>query len=230
CEEQRKISDCLSFLDACIGTETRKLDALKAHKQGLMQKLFPAEGQSLPRLRFSGFEDKWEAKLLKDVSPLKRGFDLPSNKLRQGKVPVVYSNGVQNFHDTGIAVAPGIVTGRSGTIGKINFIGSGKYWPHNTSLWVTSFCGNVPLFVYYLFNFIGMERFVSGSGVPTLNRNDVHIFQTHVPSPAEQNRIATCLSSMDDLLAAQSRKIDALRQHKKGLTQGLFPGIEVHVP
>lgn len=229
-DEQKKISEFLSALDVCIGAETRKLDALRAHKQGLIQQLFPTEGQCLPRLRFSGFKDEWIAKLLKDVAPLQRGFDLPSNQLRPGRIPVVYSNGVQNFHVTGMATAPGIVTGRSGTIGKINFVASGDYWPHNTTLWVTSFCGNVPLFVYYLFKFVGIERFASGSGVPTLNRNDVHIFQVHVPSPTEQTRIASCVSSLDDLLAAQSRKLDALKQHKKGLVQGLFPVIEAHAP
>jgi type I restriction enzyme S subunit len=179
----------------------------------------------VPRLRFPEFQgDPWEAKPLEQVAPLQRGFDLPSSELQPGDIPVVYSNGVQSFHCTAMAKAPGLVTGRSGTIGKLNFIEKGEYWPHNTSLWVTSFKGNVPKFVYFLFNSIGMERFASGSGVPTLNRNDVHAFVSAVPkSLAEQEQIADCLSSLDELITAESQKLDALKTHKKGLMRQLFP-------
>lgn len=178
-----------------------------------------------PRLRFpESMSDSWESKALEEIAPLQRGFDLPSSDLEPGEIPVVYSNGVQHFHSTAMARAPGLVTGRSGTIGKIHFIESGEYWPHNTSLWVTSFKGNVPKFVYYLFNAIGMGRFASGSGVPTLNRNDVHAFLSAVPSSlAEQQKIADCLTSLDEVIAAQRRKVEALKAHKRGLMQQLFP-------
>src|SRR5688572_15985028 len=118
-----------------------------------------------PRLRFPEFErtGTWEPKRLEDVAPLQRGFDLPSDQIEPGNIPVVYSNGVQSFHSTGMAQGPGLMTGRSGTIGKLHFIESGDYWPHNTSLWVTSFKGNVPKFIYFLYDSIGMTRFASGS-------------------------------------------------------------------
>lgn len=179
----------------------------------------------VPRRRFPEFQgDAWEAKPLEQVAPLQRGFDLPSSELQPGDIPVVYSNGVQSFHCTAMAKAPGLVTGRSGTIGKLHFIEKGEYWPHNTSLWVTSFKGNVPKFVYFLFNSIGMERFASGSGVPTLNRNDVHAFVSAVPkSLTEQQKIADFLSSLDELITAETQKLDALKAHKKGLMQRLFP-------
>ena len=179
----------------------------------------------VPRRRFPEFQgDPWEAMPLEHVAPLQRGFDLPSSELQPGDIPVVYSNGVQSFHRTAMAKAPGLVTGRSGTIGKLHFIEKGEYWPHNTSLWVTSFKGNVPKFVYFLFNYIGMERFASGSGVPTLNRNDVHAFVSAVPkSLAEQEKIADCLSSLDELITAETQKLDALKTQKKGLMQQLFP-------
>jgi type I restriction enzyme S subunit len=179
----------------------------------------------VPKLRFPEFRDAegWEEKLLGDVAPLQRGFDLPSDLIRPGKIPIVYSNGIQKYHEAGMATAPGLVTGRSGTIGKLHFIEAGEYWPHNTSLWVTDFMGNVPRFIYYLYDSIGMGRFSSGSGVPTLNRNDVHAFRSPVPKPPEQQKIAGCLSSVDELIAAQARKLDALKTHKKGLMQQLFP-------
>lgn len=179
----------------------------------------------VPKLRFPEFRGaEWVQKKLEDVAPLQRGFDLPSDLIRPGDIPIVYSNGIQKYHEVGMATAPGIVTGRSGTIGKLHFIEHGEYWPHNTSLWVTDFKGNDPRFVYYLYDSIGMGRFSSGSGVPTLNRNDVHAFSARIPSStAEQQKIAECLSSVDELMAAQARKVDALKTHKKGLMQQLFP-------
>ena len=193
---------------------TKPTAAKDGEKPGLMPKLRFLE------LRATG----WIQKKLEDVAPLQRGFDLPSDLIRPGNIPIVYSNGIQKYHEVGMATAPGLVTGRSGTIGKLHFIESGDYWPHNTSLWVTSFNGNVPRFVFYLYDSIGMSRFSSGSGVPTLNRNDVHAFGVSIPSSsAEQQKIADCLSSLDELIAAQARKVDALKTHKKGLMQQLFP-------
>jgi len=228
-EEQKKIADCLSSIDDRITTETQKIDTLKAHKKGLMQQLFPAEGETLPKLRFPEFRDagEWEVKRLEDIAPLQRGFDLPSDQIKPGNIPVVYSNGVQRFHSTGMAKAPGLVTGRSGTIGKIHFIEAGDYWPHNTSLWVTSFKGNFPKFIYYLYKSIGTARFASGSGVPTLNRNYVHAFHACLPpSVSEQKKIADCLSCIADRITAQTQKIDTLKTHKKGLMQQLFPAVD----
>jgi len=130
-----------------------------------------------------------------------------------------------------MATAPGLVTGRSGTIGKLHFIEDGNYWPHNTSLWVTDFMGNIPRFIYYLYDSIGMSRFSSGSGVPTLNRNDVHAFSSPIAqSLAEQQKIAECLNSLDELIGAERQKLDALKAHKKGLMQQLFPSEDETVP
>ena len=128
---------------------------------------------TVPKLRFPEFWEagKWEARQLLDVAPLQRGFDLPSDQIKLGNIPVVYSNGIQSFHSMGMAKGPGLITGRSGTIGKIHFIEEGDYWPHNTSLWVTSFKGNNPKFIYYLYKSIGILRFASGSGVRGLGRN-----------------------------------------------------------
>ncbi len=179
-----------------------------------------------PKLRFPDFRDtgRWKEMRLADVAPLQRGFDLPSTELEPGEVPVVYSNGIRNYHKFGMATGPGLVTGRSGTIGNLHYIEDGAYWPHNTSLWVTSFNGHHPKFVYFLYSAIGLDRFASGSGVPTLNRNDVHAFLTHVPpTEQEQGKIADCFGSLDDLIAAQDQKLEALRQHKQGLLQQLFP-------
>jgi type I restriction enzyme S subunit len=182
--------------------------------------------KKVPNLRFEKFKNdaEWIEKKFEDIAPLQRGFDLPSEQIKHGNIPVVYSNGIQNLHYIGMAKAPGLVTGRSGTIGKIHFIENGEYWPHNTTLWVTDFKNNYPKFIFYLYSYIGLSRFASGSGVPTLNRNDVHSFKVLVPlSIMEQQKIADCLSSLDDLITAESRKLELLKTHKKGLMQQLFP-------
>lgn len=179
----------------------------------------------MPHLRFPEFREagEWDEKPISDIAPLQRGFDLPNHQLQPGIVPVVYSNGVQNYHNVGMARGPGLVTGRSGTIGNLHFIEKGEYWPHNTTLWVTSFERNIPKFIYFLYAGIRIERFVSGSGVPTLNRNYVHAFNACIPQIKEQQKIADCLSSLDALITDQEEKLEALKAHKKGLMQQLFP-------
>lgn len=108
-----------------------------------------------------------------DIAPLQRGFDLPTKKVEKGKYPVVYSNGILRHHKKSKVKAPGIVTGRSGTIGKVTYV-ERDYWPHNTSLWVTDFKNNYPKFIYFFYLNLHLERYNAGSTVPTLNRNDVH--------------------------------------------------------
>lgn len=228
--EQKRVAEFLVSLDAVITAHTDKLDALRQHKRALMQQLFPQEGEKVPRLRFPEFEEsgEWEEKKLGEIAPLQRGFDLPNSQLVAGNIPVVYSNGIQNYHNISVAQGPGLLTGRSGTIGKLHFIESGPYWPHNTTLWVTGFNGNNPKFIYYLYSLIGFLRFSSGSGVPTLNRNDAHAYITTIPTLPEQTHIAACLSFLDDLISAQSEKIDELKTFKRGLMQGLFPSTTNH--
>jgi len=166
----------------------------------------------------------WSAKPLGQIGPLQRGFDLPSRQVRPGSVPIVYSNGVTGFHARAMAPGPGVVTGRSGTIGKVHFIES-PFWPHNTSLWVTRFNGNDPKFVFYLYDFVGFERFASGSGVPTLNRNDAHLYCVAIPDAiAEQRAIAEALSDVDALLTGLDRLIAKKRDIKQAAMQQLLTG------
>ena len=131
-----------------------------------------------------------------DFAPLQRGFDLPNSELRTGEYPVVYSNGVRNFHAEYMIKGPGVVTGRSGTIGNVHYV-DGNYWPHNTSLWVTDFKGNHPKYVYYVYKAINYGKYNSGSGVPTLNRNDIHHEFVFCPPLPEQKAIANILQSWD---------------------------------
>lgn len=166
----------------------------------------------------------WTIKAIKDIAPLQRGFDLPLSKIEDGPFPVVYSNGIARTHKYSMAKAPGVVTGRSGTIGTIHFIDQ-DYWPHNTSLWVTNFKSNDPKFIYYLFQAIGFDRFASGSGVPTLNRNDAHGFVILVPnSESEQHSIAAALSDADALISGLDQLIAKKRALKQAAMQQLLTG------
>lgn len=165
----------------------------------------------------------WGIKKLSEVAPLQRGFDLPTGKIKKGSYPVVYSNGISNYHNEFKVKGPGVITGRSGTIGKVHYA-DGNYWPHNTALWVTDFKDNNPRFIYYLYTYVNLEKFATGSGVPTLNRNDVHSFEVLVPSCSEQKSIAEALSDTDNLILSLEKLIDKKKKIKQGAMQQLLTG------
>ena len=177
----------------------------------------------VPDLRFPEFTGEWQCKAIGKVAPLQRGFDLPTQNLVEGIYPVIYSNGILQHHDKYKCEAPGLITGRSGTIGKFTYIDSGFYWPHNTSLWVTDFCGNCPKFIYYLYQTVHIEQFSTGSGVPTLNRNDVHRYKTFVPTAiVEQEKIAKFLSILDERIATQNKIIEDLKKLKSAIIENVL--------
>ena len=166
----------------------------------------------------------WDIKALFEVAPLQRGFDLPSREIKNGTFPVVYSNGIENYHHVSMVSGPGVITGRSGTLGKVHFIES-DYWPHNTTLWVTKFNKNYPKYIYYLYKFIGFNRFASGTGVPTLNRNDAHSFKVALPkSINEQKKIAETLTDVDNLLESIDHILIKKQNLKKAIIHGLITG------
>ena len=216
--EQRAIAAALSDVSALLSALDQFIAKKRDLKQAAMQQLLT--GQT----RLPGFSETWETRRLGEVAHLQRGFDLPNSQLKSGPHPVVYSNGILNHHAAFQASGPGVVTGRSGTIGKVTYVEE-DYWPHNTSLWVTNFRGNIPKFVFYLFTVIGLGRFATGSGVPTLNRNDVHSFSVRVPRSAdEQAAIAAVLTDMDSELAGLEQRREKTRLIKQGMMQELLTG------
>lgn len=176
---------------------------------------------NIPKLRFPEFKDKWEKRKLIDIAPLQRGFDLPIDKIKVGIYPVVFSNGILKYHNEYKAKAPGVVTGRSGTIGKVTFVEK-DYWVHNTALWVTDFKNNDPKYIYYFYSIFGLERFSTGSSVPTLNRNVVHSEEVLIPSLPEQTKIAKFLTAIDRKIEGLKKKKELLEQYKKGVMQKIF--------
>jgi len=220
--EQRVIAKSLAELDDLITLHQRKYDKLVIFKKSMLEKMFPKDGESVPEIRFAGFTDPWEQRKLIMVAPLQRGFDLPAEKIIPGVYPVMMSNGIGAYHNEYKVKGPGVVTGRSGTIGNLQYVES-AFWPHNTTLWVTKFYGNHPKFIYYLYEKIDLKRYKAGSGVPTLNRNDVHDTMVFFPaSRKEQELISAVLTYLDDLITLHQRKLELLQNIKKSLLDKMF--------
>jgi type I restriction enzyme S subunit len=136
-------------------------------------------------------------KRLGDLINLKRGYDLPESQRQPGHYPVISSAGISGYHNEYKVDGIGVVTGRYGTLGKMYFV-EGKYWPHNTALYVTTFKGNEPKYIYYLLSCLGRIRTSDKSAVPGVNRNELH--EMAVPAiddKKQQKKIAAVLSALD---------------------------------
>jgi type I restriction enzyme S subunit len=168
--------------------------------------------------------NNWIEGRFKEFAILQRGKDLTDNNVITGRYPVVKSNGIEIYHNDYFVEAPGVVTGRSGTIGKVFFLKE-RFWAHNTTLYVKDFKGNDPAFIYFLIASMRFEYHQAGTTVPTLNRNDIHRLKVKIPSCLkEQTAIAAILSKVDDAIEATQNSIKIAEKLKKALMQNLFTG------
>ena len=166
----------------------------------------------------------WITRSLGDVATLQRGFDLPHRNRVQGAIPIVTSSGIEDFHNLWKAQGPGVITGRYGTIGEVFYVSS-YYWPHNTTLYVKDFHGNVPRYIYYLLKTVDFASHSGKSGVPGVNRNDLHQeFVKIPPTLREQEAIAGALSDADAWIESLEQLIAKKRQIKQGAMQELLTG------
>jgi type I restriction enzyme S subunit len=224
--EQQKIATILSTIDEKIEIIDAQITQTRELKKGLMQKLLT---RGIGHTKFKDsvlgeIPESWEVKDFIDVMVLQRGFDLPTGKRRKGQVPLIASNGIIDSHDEVKVKGPVIVTGRSGTIGKVYFEERDS-WPLNTTLYVKDFKGNDPRFLYYFLIAQDIKQYGTGTGVPTLNRNVVHLTKVCVPdSIKEQQDIATILNTVDTKLAILQTKKENYQELKKGLMQQLLTG------
>jgi type I restriction enzyme S subunit len=147
---------------------------------------------------------KPKLKRLGDVVNFKRGYDLPASARREGPYPVVSSAGVSGFHDEFKKEGEGLVTGRYGTLGEVHYV-NGRYWPHNTALYVTDFKGNHPRYVYFLMKSLGNLQTADKSAVPGINRNDLHEVMVPCHQPGEQKPIADILWSIEEKITLNQR-------------------------
>ena len=166
----------------------------------------------------------WATLPLGQVVTLQRGYDLPHRARESGEIPIVSSAGITDFHDVAMVDPPGVVTGRYGTIGEI-FLISEPFWPLNTTLYVRDFHGNDPCFIYYLLQRFDFASFSGKSGVPEVNRNDLHLETVTLPTNLpEQRAIAAALSDVDALLDGLDRLIAKKRDLKQAAMQQLLTG------
>ena len=156
----------------------------------------------------------WKKCTLGEVLTLQRGMDLPIQNRKSGHVPIVASNGIVGYHNVAPVKGPGVLIGRSGSIGGGQYIRE-DYWPLNTTLWVKDFKGNNPRFCYFLLRSIDFSSLNAGSGVPTLNRNHLHPMSLACPPIEEQTLISETLGSLDDriaLLRETNTNLEAIAQ------------------
>jgi type I restriction enzyme S subunit len=158
---------------------------------------------------------------LTDVITLQRGFDLPEAQRQSGSIPVVASTGVVGSHSEKKVDGPGVVIGRSGSIGGGQYIAE-DFWPLNTTLWVKDFKNHNPRFIYYLLRNIDFLPFNAGAGVPTLNRNHLDSLIVPLFGLDQEHRIADILSAYDDLIENNRRRTALLEEFARLLYREWF--------
>ena len=254
--EQQKIADCLTSLDELITAEADQLDALKAHKKGLMQQLFPREGETTPRLRFPEFEGsgEWESTNIGEHVNLQSGFPFEGKDIVEDSAGVPLMRGI-NITEGRIRHDPDydrfylepaenlakyrlqegdLVIGMDGSkVGKnsamITSADAGALLVQR----VARLRSDRQVTMRFIFQHVNSPKFHSyvdrintSSGIPHISAKQIKYFPLALPCDAEQQRIADCLTSLDDLITAQAEKIETLKTHKKGLMQQLFPAPE----
>ena len=255
--EQEKIANCLSSLDELIAAQGCKVEALKTHKKGLMQQIFPREGETQPRLRFPEFQNagEWKVEVLGQLMTIKgrigyRGYTVediveagegaislsPSNISAAGTLifeKATYISWAKFYESPEIILEKNftVLVKTGSTYGKVAFI---KDLPHectvNPQIVVLKPTSINPYFLYLLISGepiqSRIEATVVGGAIPTLSQENVSKFVVSVPSGAEQQRIADCLTSLDDLITANIQDLETLKTHKEGMMQQLFPRLD----
>ncbi len=244
--EQQKIAACLSSLDEVIAAHSQKLELLKEHKKGLMQNLFPREGESVPKLRFKEFakDGEWETKELSELGILINGLTYSPTDVREDGLLVLRSsnilNGIIDLNDCVYVRSniKGVNLAKPNDIlvcvrnGSKDLIGKNAIIPKDLGLathgaFMTVFRTNIPEFVFQLFQTDYYDNQVKtglGATINSINGKNFLEYKFPIPkNPKEQQLIASCLSRLDELIKMQVKKIAQLKQHKKGLMQGLFP-------
>lgn len=240
--EQKKIAECLSSLDEVITAESQKLEVLKEHKKGLLQNLFPQEGETVPKVRFKEFEDsgEWELRALGelvDVLMCKRIFAEETNEnsgvpffkigTLGGKPDAFISHKLfkeykfkYNYPRKGE-----VLITCSGTVGKcLIYDGQDAYYQDSNIVWLDN--EMLQISNELLFHVLSNVKWdiLNSTTITRIYGSDLRGLKIQYPKvKEEQDMVASCLSSCDKLTSEQSMKVEELKHHKKGLLQGLFP-------
>lgn len=232
--EQQKIAECLSSLDELMAAQARKVDALKTHKKGLMQQLFPREGETQPRLRFPEFQNagEWTQDALGNVCAVlnNRRRPITSSDRKPGPYRYYGASGVVDYVDDFIFDERVVLVGEDGAkwgaFERTAFIVEGKFWVNNHAHVLKPHGVNDALLENYL-TMVDLAPFVTGAAPPKLTLGKLKEIPVPIPPDEEEGEtIATCLSSLDALITAETKKHESLKTHKKGLMQQLFPSPE----
>lgn len=248
--EQQKIADCLDSVDMLIAAQGRKVEALRDHKKGLMQQLFPQEGETQPRLRFPEFrnEGEWGEAALGGIAEIKLGKMLDQQKNTTGQLLPYVNNIAVRWNEVNTSDLPLMYfkdneLDRFGLrAGDVLVCEGGE--PGRAAVWdgrlpdikfqkaVHRVRFRVPflphLLVLHLENLAGTSRFemmFTGGGIKHLTRETFSALKVPLIPPKEQKRIVYSFRALGDLITAETRKLDALKTHKKGLMQRLFPQV-----
>lgn len=244
--EQQKIADCLSSLDDLIEATAKKVEALKEHKKGLMQRLFPAEGKNVPDLRFPEFQGTsvWEEKKLREIGNFIGGgtpnttnpeywdgeilwytpTEIKNGRLKSSNRKIT-EQGLRNSSAKLLPKGAILITTRA-TVGDVAI--SEKECTTNQgfqSLVVKDSEINSFWFYWIIQHKEELIKRASGSTFKEIGKNEIINIIAYSTKKQEQQKIADCLSSLDELIEATSRKVEILKEHKKGLMQQLFPKI-----
>jgi len=252
-DEQQKIADCLTSLDELIDAENKKLEALKAHKKGLMQKLFPAEGKVNPQVRLGVCTDDWAIRKLDDLGIATGGTAIESEFVADGKYRVIsigsysensiytdqniranLSSKTQNriLNKGDLAMILNDKTSKGNIIGRVLLIDEDDAYVYNqrTQRIQPHHAEYDSDFLYHLFNAPEVRAKIvkqaQGNTQIYVNWSAIRELAYRVPSRPEQTLIGVFFRNLDDKITAQSEKIQALKLHKKGLMQGLFPSTQ----
>ena len=245
--EQQKIASCLSSLDEVITAHSHKLELLKDHKKGLMQDLFPQEGEKVPKLRFMEFEGEWVEKTLETLT-LKISDGIHTTPVYDVNGDYYFING-NNLVDGRILIdektkrvsedeyekhkkeldGNTILLSINGTIGNISVYNNEKVILGKSACYIN--INETKTNKDFIIHFLQSEKVkqyfnseLTGSTIKNLSLKSIKETIVQIPiNPKEQQKIASCLSALDKLITAQAEKIEQLKQHKKGLMQGLFP-------
>lgn len=176
---------------------------------------------------FANGGSDWTRTRIGEQVLLQRGFDITKKEQQLGDVPVVSSGGVKSYHSVSKAQGPGVVIGRKGSIGSVYWIET-DYWPHDTTLFVKDFKGNIPKLIYYLFESLELKRLDTGTANPALNRNLVHPIEILLPPKNQQTKVIAHIDSIFDgseqLERIQENKHQRLSELKQSLLHKAFTG------
>ncbi len=228
---QQRIAAILSAYDDLIENNTRRIAILEEMTRRLYEEWFV-------HFRFPGHQDaaldedgprKWKRGVLKDVVVLQRGFDLPKKARTPGPFPVFAATGKHGTHVHAKVKGPGVVTGRSGSLGTVVYIDE-DFWPLNTTLWGKEFPLDSPIYAFFVLSSLDLASYNSGAAVPTLNRNDVHNLPLTLPEPDILRRFEEVVQPMFLQGRLMDRKNANLRAQRDLLLPKLVSGeIDVNV-